>query len=128
MNKPLSRKQLEALVKSAYGKWLDGTDNVGVVKVITDALWERMVVTHRDAATADDEEMTEGAGYSRSNVGPVRRLLICTDDPAPTVEADAVKLARWVKRMTGDAGWGIPTVRVAIDAADRILKEADNGD
>jgi len=120
MNKPLSRKQLEALVESAHRKWLDRTDNVGVVKVITDALWERMVEAERSTSTGNvGTHWGHMFGYT-----PVR-VLICTDDPAPTVEADAVKLARWVKRMTGDAGWGIPTVRVAIDAADRILKEAD---
>jgi len=119
MKQPMDRRELEALVDKAHDAWLDGKAGMGVARIITDALWGAMVETHRSWGASDAIEANDRAAYCFSHTGPARRILICTDEPAPAPEADGVKLARMVKCGLENTD----TVRVLVE---RILMEADD--
>lgn len=134
---PMNRKELEALVAVALSGQ-PGFDIMDNARAVTDALWAEMVPT-RAGFTDGAADMQFGNRCS----GQLCRALICTDTPAPTREEDAVKLAREaveVKRLVDAMTIPVSIIRDSIRAgglcgavdalartADRILKEADDG-
>ena len=88
----MNRKELEALVEKVRQVWLRTSrsccDNT-LSTAITDAIWEKMVPA---AQSSKDGEVN--TAWSIDSEYLAVRILICTDTPAPTVEADAVRLAQ----------------------------------
>ena len=130
MTKPMSRKELEALVERAIEGHREGQHidhDYLLHTAVTDAIWAEMVPTRAGH--------TDGAGdmqFANRCSGTRVRVLVLTDDSPAAEEPDGLKLARMVRKA-----WPQPRsyrlryegeLSHIIAEADRIIEEAADAD
>ena len=113
--KPITRKQLEDVLVTAWDAWMANRDDTRVASQMSvDAIWGAMVPARKYYG---DGEMF-AVGDARDDQG--FRALICTNEP-PAGEPDGLRLARMVRKA-----WPRPrSPRFSyVDDLDAIITEA----